>query len=165
MVITYRNLHLIKFPAYKLPSTNWHVQDGLVYLDALILDDKNTPGDTLGQRRLHTPFKSIHPLKHSVNSALGIVKEPSGQAYIDNSGKIFIYSKTRSSKLKSYKIRQIDRKITYSLVWCNKIHFPFAVPRPPTPNLRWANILHVGEEPWILYSYSQDRIKDTRRKI
>ena len=165
MVITYRNVHLIKFPAFKLPSSNWHVQDGLVYLDNQILDDTNAPGETLGQRRLHTPLKGLQPLKKSVTSVLGIIKEPSGTAYIDNMGKIFIYSKTRMARLRSYKIKKVDRKITHSLLWCAGVSYPFHIPRPPTPQLTWANVLHLGKDPWVLYSYSEGRIKNTYRKI
>ena len=51
MVITYKTLGHIAFPAFPLPSSNWEEQDGLLYLDNKLLDDKNMKGKTLGRRR------------------------------------------------------------------------------------------------------------------
>ena len=44
MVITYRTLGHVAFPAFPLPSSNWEEQDGLLYLDNKLLDDKNMKG-------------------------------------------------------------------------------------------------------------------------
>ena len=52
MVITYKTIGHIAFPAFPLPSSNWEEQDGLLYLDNKLLDDKNMKGKTLGRRRL-----------------------------------------------------------------------------------------------------------------
>ena len=66
MVIQYKSLNKIKFPVYVLPSGNWDRQDGLLFLDGKIVDDRNMSGDTLGVRRLQTPHKNVFPLKHNV---------------------------------------------------------------------------------------------------
>ena len=55
MIITYRDIEQITFPVFNLPNGNWQLLDGLLFLDDLILDDKNMKGATLGIRRLQTP--------------------------------------------------------------------------------------------------------------
>ena len=63
MVVTFRTINKITFPVFVLGSDNWSTQDGLVYLDGLLLDDKNIVANTLGKRRLLTPFKNLYQLK------------------------------------------------------------------------------------------------------
>ena len=46
MVIQYKNISKVKFPVYAMPSGNWYRQDGFLFLDEKILDDKNMEGDT-----------------------------------------------------------------------------------------------------------------------
>jgi len=42
---------------------------------------------------------------------------------------------------------------------------PFTVPRPPEVGYTWAGVLHVQGLPWMLYEYSETKLKDTRRKV
>ena len=58
MVISYSNILKVRFPVYQLGSGNWERQDGLLFIEGNIVDDKNMPGDTLGIRRLQTPHKN-----------------------------------------------------------------------------------------------------------
>ena len=74
MVITYRTLGHVAFPAFPLPSSNWEEQDGLLFLENKLLDDKNMKGETLGRRRLQTPFKDLLPLKAAVTDFTGLIK-------------------------------------------------------------------------------------------
>ena len=74
MVITYKTIGHVAFPAFPLPSSNWEEQDGLLYLDNKLLDDKNMKGKTLGRRRLQTPFKELFPLKAAVTDTIGLIK-------------------------------------------------------------------------------------------
>ena len=80
MVIQYSSINKIRFPVYELPSGNWNRQDGLLFLDGQIVDDKNQAGDTLGLRRMQTPHKNLLPLKNQVDTFRGIVK--SGQSIL-----------------------------------------------------------------------------------
>ena len=41
MAITYKDIRLVTFPVYALPSGNWYGQDGLLFLDDKILDDNH----------------------------------------------------------------------------------------------------------------------------
>ena len=49
-------------------------QDGLLFLDDKILDDKNMKGDNLGIRRLQTPHKNLYPIKNQIDELIGIIK-------------------------------------------------------------------------------------------
>jgi len=164
MILTYKGLNRLEYPVYLLPSFNWDSADGLLFLDGVVLDDKNMPGETLGLRRLQTSFPVV-PLNKAVNTALGIIKHATGQAYIDNIGRVFQYEKTTTAKLKWYKIRKIEKKKTFTRIWLANINFSFDVPRPPPPECMWAGVLHVKGFPWMLYSYSETKQKDTFRKI
>jgi hypothetical protein len=74
MVIQYKNVNKLRFPVYILPSGNWDRQDGLLFLDGQIVDDRNMTGDTLGLRRLQTPHKSLYSLRQQVEDFRGVIK-------------------------------------------------------------------------------------------
>ena len=164
MIVTYKNLKDITFPAFLLPSSNWSLQDGILFLDNMVLDDQNMPGKTLGLRRLQTPFRTLVNLRKAVTSPVGVIKQ-SNQPFIDSLGKLFIYEKTIYTPLKYYKIKRIDKKGTYSLVWLRGVNSPFEVSRPPLSQYVWAAVLHIKQFPWMLYEYSEAKLRDTIRKI
>jgi hypothetical protein len=164
MVIHFKHINKVCFPVYALPSGNWHSQDGLLFLDGLILDDKNMPGDTLGIRRLQSPHKNIHPLKHQIDNFRGMIKSRDSH-FIDTNGRPFIYEKTQFCKLKYYKIKSVKQKEVASVLWLHGVTSPFVIPRPPASQSQYAGVLHYGALPWILYEYSEEPKKDTRRKV
>ncbi len=164
MVIQYKNVNKLRFPVYILPSGNWERQDGLLFLDGAIVDDKNMRGDTLGLRRLQTPHKNLYALKHQVDDFRGVIKSNEKQ-FIDTNGIPFIYEKTEFCKLKYYRIKSIVQKDTVSLLKLHGVKQPFVIPRPPASDMRYAGVLHYGTLPWVLYEYSEDRREDTRRKV
>lgn len=164
MVITYKNINKVRFPVYELTSSNWERSDGLLFLDGLIVDDTNMSGDTLGIRRLQTPHKNLHPLKHQIDNLRGIIKSKC-KIFIDTNGIPFIYEKSQFCSLKYYRIKSVDRKETLSLLKLHGVKQPFIIPRPPAEDMRYAGVLHFGPLPWVLYEYSEDRREDTRRKV
>lgn len=165
MIVTYKEVKKIKFPVYILPNGNWETADGILFLDNEVVDDKNMPGLSLGIRRLQTPFTELLALKHSIDSLIGILKQTNKKCFIDSTGTPFIYQKTINAALKYYKIRKIELKDVASVIWLKDINFPFTVPRPPAQEMTWAGVLHIGGLPWLLYEYSEERLKDTRRKV
>ena len=164
MIITYKEIKKIQFPVFILPNSNWESVDGILFLDNEVVDDKNMPGLSLGIRRLQTPFTELLPLKHSIDSLIGILKQNT-KTFIDSGGTPFIYQKTMNSALKYYKIRKVEQKKVASVLWLKDINFPFTIPRPPPRETTWAGVLHIGGLPWLLYEYSEERLKDTRRKV
>ena len=164
MVIQYKSINKVKFPVYILPSGNWERQDGLLFLDGKIVDDRNMSGDTLGIRRVQTPHRNLHPLKHQVDNFRGMIKSKE-KHFIDTNGIPFIYEKSEFCKLKYYKIKDVVQKESLSLLKLYGVKQPFVIPRPPASEMRYAGVLHYGTLPWVLYEYSEDRREDTRRKV
>ena len=149
---------------FQIPTDNWSYSDGLLFIDDLLLDDTNMPGDTLGVRRVQTPFTELVPLRRSLISHVGLLKQTK-KNFIDSKGVPFTYEKTKFCKLKYYKIRKVELKEVASLLWVHGIKAPFTIPRPPKEDRSWAVILHMGDTPWLLYEYSKVKLKDTKRKV
>ena len=149
---------------FQIPSDNWSYSDGLLFIDDLLIDDTNMPGVTLGVRRVQTPFTELLPLRLSLISHVGLLKQTK-KNFIDSKGIPFTYEKTKFCKLKYYKIRKVELKGTASLLWVHGIKTPFTIPRPPKEDRSWAGILHMGNIPWLLYEYSKVKLKDTKRKV
>ena len=164
MVIGFRSIPKITFPVFLLDSENWEEYDGILFLDNKILDDRNQQGKTLGARRMQTPHKNLHELKHMVEYPNGLLKQRT-KYFIDNRGRPFIYEKTTMLPLKYLKISKVDLKGSATLIRVKGHNAPFTVPRPPEVGYTWAGILHMKGLPWMLYEYSETKLKDTRRKV
>lgn len=166
MIITYQDYHKLKFPLYPLNSNNWYSADGVLFLDGRILDETKMPGKTLGIRRLQSrrTAEELHPLKKAIFNVQGLLQAKT-KHFIDCNGKPFTYEKTLSSKLKCYKIKRIERKNTLSLLWLYGMNYPISIDRPPMNNPQWVRMLHKGAEPWLLYDYVSQPVKDTYRRV
>lgn len=164
MIVTYQKISQISFPVFKLPSGNWQLVDGLLFLDHQIIDDRNMPGNTLGARRLQTEHENLLSLRHCIDSHLGIIKQPS-KYFVDNNGRPFIYEKTKMCALKYYRIKKIERKTVASILWLRDLKRPFTIPRPPPESCTWAGLLHLNGLPWMLYDYAESERKNSRKKV
>ena len=76
-----------------------------------------------------------------------------------------MYMKTKFFDLKYLKITEVIRKDTASLIRVKGCRTPFTVPRPPSHGMQWAGILHLQGLPWMLYEYSEEKLKDTKKKV
>lgn len=164
MIITYRDIEKITFPVFNLPNGNWQLLDGLLFLDDLILDDKNMRGNNLGIRRIQTPHENLFILKKSLNSHIGIIKSRD-KHFIDYKGSAFIYEKTKVCPIKYHNIRKITKKGVASVLHLNGIKTGFIVPRPPPSDCTWAGVLYIYNMPWMLYDYASERLKNSRKKV
>ena len=164
MVIGFRQIPKLVFPVFLLDSENWEESDGLLFLNNKVLDDTNQSGKTLGARRVQTPHRNLHILKYMITSPNGVLKQKT-KYFIDNSGRPFIYEKTTMLPLKYLKISKVELKDSATLIRVKGHNSPFTVPRPPEVGYTWAGILHVQGLPWMLYEYSETKLKDTRRKV
>lgn len=164
MVITYKNLHKVAFPVYLLYNENWELVDGLLFLEGKCLDDTNQPGKTLGIRRVQTPYPDLYPLRKAITSHNGILKQKI-RCFIDSNGVPFIYEKTKFLPLKYLHIEKIAQKESASLIYVKGHKTPFTIPRPPEYGYDWAGILHLHNMPWMLYEYSETKLKDGKRKV
>lgn len=174
-IIGATDLDKVTYPCFRLPKPEYtwsgeeldlYNNDGVVFYEGKVLDDKNIKSSSLGIRRLKTPFpeESLVPLKKAAKTKLAIVKSAAGY-YIDSKGLIFKYEKTKFLKLKYTRIKKVERKDTYSLLWLFNELTPIKIPRPPPAEMSWAGFLYLGPVPWLLYEYSEIKKPDTRRKV
>ena len=84
----------IRFPIYVVHSENVITRDGLLWCEGAIIDDRNTKGNSLGERRLLTPQKNLYDLKYQISNFGGLIKHR-GRFYVDSNGKFFIYEKSK----------------------------------------------------------------------
>lgn len=120
MVVTYKSLHKVKFPLYALKSENWWEQDGLLFLDNRVLDDKNMRGSNLGLRRAQTGDPRLYKLNKQIISVQGVLKS-SYKYFIDSNGTPFIYEKTKMCKLSYKKIQKVSNEVIAVLLLAIKL--------------------------------------------
>jgi hypothetical protein len=162
MIKTFKDFHTLKFPLYVLPSEDWYVIDRVLFINEQIVDERNMPGETLGLRRLQCGRKDLLPLTKAILSIPDLTHCRT-KFFIDNAGKPFIYQKTISSKLKTYRIKRVDQKETASVMWLYDWPAPITVPRPP--EAEYVRMLHYQKAPWIVYDYVRQPVKDTYRRV
>jgi len=153
------------FPVYVLPKdTEIDRQDGIVFANGQMLDDRNVSGKTLGSRRLRSSYPTKFVLNKATHDIPSFLKS-AGKNFIDSHGKLFNYEKTKMADLKYHLIKKVQARNTVSIVWIEDINFPFTVLRPPEASMRYAGILYEKTYPWLLYEYCEFWKKDTKRKI
>jgi hypothetical protein len=163
-ILTYRTiLTKVRFPVYAVLGLDdsW-IEDGLVFHNGLVLDDRNQPFDTIGLRRLHTPHKKKQITKVYFDFIELLDAKPT--QFIDTNGVLFEYEKTVFCDVQSYKINKKFAKDTHTILFCKGINNPYVLKRYPHAE-EWAQILCYGSLPWKLYSLSQDKIDTFKRKI
>ena len=165
-VVTYKKVNSIKFPSFILPSNNITKEDGLVFVNGRIIDDTNMPNDTLGMRRLISPFSAqMYPLKRAAFELLAILKNTGKTTYIDYTGDIFTYVKMKWVKLRCIPIERSYKRGNYTILKLEGINNVFEVPRPPLLEQNYARVLYLNNHPWMLYDYKIDPEKTTKRLI
>lgn len=164
MLVTRKDLHKINFPIYVLPSDDWYITDGVLFVNEKVLDEKNMPGKTLGVRRMQCGRKDLLPLNKAILSIPDMIQCKT-KVFVDYKGKPFIYEKTYRSKLKCYRIKKVEGKDSASLLWVHGISHPFTLKRPPFGDPEYVRILHYEGEPWLIYDYVRIYTKDTYRRV
>lgn len=164
MEITYKDLNKINFPIFPINTQDLFEQDGLVYLQGNILDDRNQIGKTIGARRLQTPHEPLQRLRRSYFNIRGLLT--SGKTdFIDSKGYIFIYRKSKMTKVIYHKISKVQRKESFTLVKLSYYAHPIKLNRPPPVGKPWVGMLYLNKHPWLPYEYSENYCAPKRRKI
>ena len=164
-VINRYGLREVKFPVYKMPPHDYEIKDGIVWAwDGKIIDDTNQEGKTLGMRRLQTPHP-VKPIRCSYNNIAAFLRQSRNEPHIDSSGFIFKYRKEQNERLISHKIKSIKLRETHCVVTLWGVNFPIKLKEPPSVGAVYANVLYLGDYPWVIYSYSDEPIEATHRKV
>lgn len=122
------------------------------------------PGKSLGVRRLQCQRSDLLPLKKAIFTIPDLIQSKT-KNFIDRYGKPFTYMKTYNSRLKSYRIKHIERKEVASLLWLHGVPSPFTIERPPVGNPSFVRMLHLNGAPWLVYDYLRSPEKDTYRRV
>ncbi len=164
MLVTLKDLPKVRFPVFVLPSDDWYITDGVLFIDGKVVDEKNMPGKTLGVRRLQCGRSDLLPLRKAIFDIPGLIQCKT-KNFIDVYGKPFVYMKTYNSRLKCYRIKLIQRKEVASLLWLHDVPSPFTIPRPPIGEPEYVRMLHLNGSPWLVYDYVRSAVKDTYRRV
>lgn len=165
-----KTLQEIIYPIYplrkfdRLTDINGVVKVYTIY-KMYIIDDRNLPGDTLGQRRLHIK-KYKYPLRTSINNPKNLLMQGSKLGiYINESGLIFKYNKTERADLKYYKIKSITPlPFDTTKIIVKGINTPFIMYENIPTDFKYAGVLHI-KGGYILYEVTLEKKKDSWRKV
>ena len=161
--LTYKDLPRIEFPVFALPSDNLFVQDGLLFHNNAVVDDKNQIGENLGARRIQTPHQ-ILKLRTCCEDISQLI-DNRAPAYIDYSGYVFTYRKTKYQRVIYHRILSVIPKDFACILKLSKVNFPVIVKRPPPHGKEWVGMLYFNNKPWLAYEYSDYRCAPRRRMI
>ena len=162
-VLNYKQvLRNVAFPVYIIASEEVVYEDGLLFLNGKVIDDRNQVGDTIGKRRLTTPHRvaSIGKICFDYIEML----DSKSTKFIDSKGTAFIYEKTKMLQVVSYRISKKIAKDTYTVLFLKGVNCPYTLPRYPHSE-EWAQVMMYDNLPWKLYSLSEERVETFRRKI
>jgi hypothetical protein len=161
--INWKLIRNITFPIYKLNTDELHYYRGILYVNDLVIDDRNIKEDTLGKRRLHIKEK-LYPLNNAGVDFLSLL-QAKHRHFIDTKGLAFSYVKTMYCQVKSHKIEKITGRDYASTIKVKGITNEFILRRPPTVGLSWAGVVYIGQFPWEILEYTQEWKPSFKRKI
>lgn len=160
-------LEEISFPIYKLRQyIKMYEEDNIVYiispkLGTTILDNKNLNWNTLSKRRIHINEKILYPLNKQIVPNIEELIHQCGGTFIDSNGTIFSYKKQKFYKLKYYKIL----KVLNNFLYIEEFSYPFNLYKViDIIKFPYVGILNYCGG-YILYHFSEEKLKDTRVKL
>jgi len=162
------NFSEITFPIYGIATKHRKIytKNNILYIDTAsgtyILDNRNISGNTLGERRvrisegLYRPRATVYGITQLVRSKY--------KYFIDNTGKVFKYTKEKFVPLKYYIIDQITEVSNGCVIHSSKAKFSILVNCREAYLFTYMGILHMGNGD-LLYELTDIQKSDTRRKI
>jgi hypothetical protein len=162
--INWKYIKNVAFPVFKLRSSEVHYYRGVLYIENKIIDDRNLEGDTLGKRRLKILEEEKYYLKGAALDFVGLL-QANHRHFITNKGQAFTYIKKKRCKVKSFKIKDVLHKDSFSVVKLEGIKLDFSVARPPPLGYLWASVIFINEFPWEIIEYSENKLVPYIRMI
>lgn len=166
-----KTLNDITFPVYAIKQYReiWE-EHKIVYITTAqgttrVLDNKNLPG-SFGLRRARMNKKLLYKLK-ALPSIKSLIKEKSlTHLYIDHTGELFEYRKTKYCPLVCRKVLERKQKdgVGY-IITIEGVNTPVVQPAVlHDPFIKYAAVLEtpMGQ---IVYDFRREPFKDTRRMI
>ena len=171
------NLKEIHFPVSYIGKTQPTVMDGRVFIPKksgeditlFIIDDLRIPKETLGMRRLALSKDSSITL-YNINKVIFFIGDLLKQSdphswFIDNNGKVFRYTKTRGVPLIYKKILEVIPAVGCYYISVEGLNSRYISLFAPTSYQKYAAVLKLSVHSYLLYGFSEEYRKPTRRKV
>lgn len=162
--VTKDTIYRVTFPVFKLNSDEIQYFKGVTSCQGKVVDDINLPGENLGQRRVHIDKELRYKLDYCATDYITML-QANYRHFIDTKGKTFSYKKTKACKIKSYKIVSIKNADYFSLLKVRGLSKVFEIHRPPPAGYSWASVIFLGDFPWQILEFSEERLPDKKRLI
>lgn len=133
-----------------------------------IIDDRSVEGSKLSIRRLKifNAGAKLHKLQHAIFFPGDLLKLAHPKVwFIDSSGKLFNYKKSKLVPLLFKKIKAVHNTQAATIVEVDSIPGRYMCLYPPSEDDKYAGVLKVGKHSYILYGFFKELHKDTVRKI
>lgn len=164
----HKKLTDIKFPIYAITSSYLKIWEefGVLYIRTTkdkVLDNKNIQGSTLGSRRAKISEDSLYKLRGTIFSVPQLLNSKY-KTYIDTNGLVFKYNKHSFVPLVYHKVKKVIKKEDGCIVSFKDTTYMAKMPYRDAIRIKYAGILHtqLGD---ILYEYTEEKKKNTRKKI
>lgn len=165
----HKNFSDINFPIFTITASYKRIWDefNIKYIETesgiYVLDNKNLEGNTLGERRLklktglrYIPRKAYYNITQLIKS--------NTKTYIDNTGCVFTYRKTRTVPLKYFRVMDVVSMVEGCILSFKNVNFKLRVSCREAYDIKYIGLL-ITDNGYILYETSEIKKKDTTRKI
>ena len=159
----------IEFPIFAITPSYKRIWDELnvKYIETesgtYMLDNMNLTGDTLGERRLKITTSLRYIPRKAYYNITQLIKS-NNKTYIDNTGCVFTYKKTRMVPLKYYRVMDVVSTEEGCILLIKGINFKLRLNCNVAYDIKYIGLLTTPDG-YILYETCEEKKKDTRRKI
>ena len=162
-------LHNIQFPIFAITNNyrNLWTEDNILKIETdsgvYVLDNKNIQGDTLGQRRLRINNSKLY-IPRAVAHTIAQLIRSKHKIFIDNTGKLFEYTKVERVALEYYKVKKVKQQEDGCILFFEGLDNPIQVPTKIAYGINYVGFL-ITKLGYIPYEYNEEFKQDTWRKI
>ena len=165
----FKSIFDIDFPIFAITKSYIKIWDELnvKYIKTpsgtYVLDNKNLSGNTLGERRVQLKTSLRYIPRKAYYNITQLIKS-NNKTYIDNTGCVFTYKKTRMVPLKYYKVMDVVSTEEGCILLIKGINFKIRTSCRSAFTINYVGLLTTGKG-FILYETSEVKKRDTVRKI
>ena len=159
----------INFPIFTITPSYKRIWDDLnvKYIETesgiYILDNMNLKGDTLGERRLKIKTGLRYVPRKVYYNITQLIKSKT-KTYIDNTGCVFTYRKTRTVPLRYYRVMDVVNTEEGCILTFKNVNFKLRTSCKEAYDIIYIGLL-ITDNGYIIYDTSEVKKKDTHRKI
>jgi hypothetical protein len=168
-MLSSKSLMDIEFPIFTITPSYKRIWDefNITYIETesgtYILDNKNLEGNTLGERRLKIKTGLRYIPRKAYYNITQLIKSKT-MTYIDNTGCVFTYRKTRNVPLRYYKVKDVVSTEEGCILSFKDINFKLRISCGEAYSFNYIGLLDT-DMGYILYDTSDLKKRDTYRKI